>query len=124
VGKDFYSVLDVDPGIDKEEIRKAYVQLARQYHPDMNKDPDARDRFEEIQQAYMILSDDEARVFYNLYYEGAQEASQLIEPRTWWQQYGSVVEVSIWGFGTLVWIGLFILLGVAAYSFISYIFAS
>jgi DnaJ-class molecular chaperone len=46
--KDFYSVLDIDPETDKEDIRLAYIQLARRYHPDLSKAPDARERFEEI----------------------------------------------------------------------------
>jgi DnaJ-class molecular chaperone len=72
LAKDFYSVLDI---ADKEEIRKAYLQLARLYHPDVSKAPDARERFEEINQAYSILSDDDSRFFYNLYFKGAQEIS-------------------------------------------------
>jgi curved DNA-binding protein CbpA len=63
MGKDFYSVLDIEPDTDKKEIRQAYVQLARQYHPDVNKEPDARERFEEINMAYKILSDDESPSF-------------------------------------------------------------
>jgi DnaJ-class molecular chaperone len=75
LAKDFYSVLDIDPEMEKEEIRKAYLQLALRYHPDMSKAPDARERFEEINQAYSILSDDDSRFFYNLYFKGAHEIS-------------------------------------------------
>jgi DnaJ-class molecular chaperone len=63
MGKDLYSVLDIDPDTNKKEIRKAYVQLARQYHPDVSKEPDARERFEEINLAYKILSDEETRLY-------------------------------------------------------------
>jgi curved DNA-binding protein CbpA len=119
MGKDFYSILDVHPETDKEDIRKAYMQLARQYHPDVSQAPDARDRFEEINQAYTILSDDQTRAFYNLYYEGGQEIFCPSQPLTWWQRYASAIEIGILVFGTLVWIGLFVLLGVIVYSSIS-----
>jgi curved DNA-binding protein len=108
MGKDFYSVLDIDPETDKEEIRQAYVHLARQYHPDVSKDPDARERFEEINLAYKVLSDDENRIFYNLYYKGAQHVSDCQEPLTWWQRYELAVSKSILVLGSLVWMGLWL----------------
>jgi curved DNA-binding protein CbpA len=70
MARDFYSILDIPPGTDKEGIRQAFLRLARTYHPDLNRAPEAEKQFEEIHQAYTILSDDEARLFYNLYYEG------------------------------------------------------
>ncbi len=102
--KDFYSVLDIPPGTSKEDIRQAYLRLARRYHPDLNDDPQSRDRFEEINQAYTILSDDEARIFYNLYREGAEEDDlggwsgddyYPEAPSTWWQRNISTLGVGL-----------------------------
>jgi DnaJ-class molecular chaperone len=73
--KDFYSVLDIPAGTDKEEIRQAYMHLARKYYPDVDKDPKLKAQFEEINMAYTILYDDESRIFYNLYREGEIEYS-------------------------------------------------
>jgi DnaJ-class molecular chaperone len=71
--KDFYSILDIPVDTPREEIRLAYLRLARKYHPDLNEDPRSRDRFEEINQAYSILSNEESRTFYDLFSEGAME---------------------------------------------------
>jgi hypothetical protein len=105
IAKDFYSVLDIPPGTSKEEIRQAYLRLARRYHPDVNDDPRSRERFEEINQAYTILSDDEARIFYNLYREGAEEDDLGVwssneyypeaAPLAWWQRNTSTLGVGL-----------------------------
>ena len=65
--QDFYDVLGVADGASKEEIKKAYRKLARQYHPDVNKDHGAEDKFKEIQRAYEVLSDDRKRNMYDTY---------------------------------------------------------
>jgi DnaJ-class molecular chaperone len=85
MGKNFYSVLDIEPDTDKKEIRQAYVQLARQYHPDVNKEPYARERFEEINMAYKVLSDDETRTFYNFYYREVKDVSSYQDLPHWWK---------------------------------------
>jgi DnaJ-class molecular chaperone len=108
MGKDFYSVLDVAPETDKEDIRKAYLQLARQYHPDLNKNPNARDRFEEINQAYTILSDDESRFIYNLYYKGAQDFSRYQEFLPWWKRHELALSLCILALGVFVCVGLLV----------------
>jgi curved DNA-binding protein CbpA len=104
IAKYFYSVLDISPSTSKEEIRQAYLRLARRYHPDVNSDPRSRERFEEINQAYTILSDDEARIFYNLYREGAAEdeaddgedyISYQVPSQSWWQQNSSTLGVGL-----------------------------
>jgi molecular chaperone DnaJ len=60
--KDPYDTLGVDRKASDEQIKKAYRKLARKYHPDRNPDdPSAEDRFKEVQEAYSILSDPEAR---------------------------------------------------------------
>ena len=53
------------------EIKKAYYQLAKQYHPDTNKDPSAKEKFVEIQEAYEILSDDKKRLQFDQFGESA-----------------------------------------------------
>lgn len=64
-GRDLYEILGVDRGASQEEIKRAYRRLARQYHPDVNKEPGAEERFKEINQAYAILSDPEKRAQYD-----------------------------------------------------------
>lgn len=63
--RDYYEVLGVGKGASPEEIKKSYRQLARKYHPDVNKEPDAEDKFKEINEAYEILSDDQKRGMYD-----------------------------------------------------------
>jgi len=65
--QDFYDVLGVARGASKEDIKKAYRKLARQYHPDVNKDHGAEDKFKEIQRAYEVLSDERKRNMYDTY---------------------------------------------------------
>ena len=63
--RDYYEALEVPRSATSEEIRRAYRKLARQYHPDVNKDPGAEDRFKEIAEAYAVLSDPEKREQYD-----------------------------------------------------------
>jgi molecular chaperone DnaJ len=62
---DYYKTLGVDRKATPEEIKKAYRKLARQYHPDTNKDPGAEERFKEISEAYDVLGDPEKRKTYD-----------------------------------------------------------
>ncbi|HHH40567.1 MAG TPA: molecular chaperone DnaJ [Chloroflexi bacterium] len=63
--RDYYEVLGVSRTASQEEIKKAYRRLARQYHPDVNKSPDAEARFKEINEAYEVLGDPEKRAAYD-----------------------------------------------------------
>lgn len=63
--RDYYEVLGVGRTADAEELKRAYRQLARQYHPDVNKKPGAEDRFKEANEAYEVLSDTEKRRAYD-----------------------------------------------------------
>jgi len=66
--RDFYEVLGVSKGADKGEIKKAYFKLAKEYHPDRNKDnPEAADKFKEATAAYEVLSDPKQKELYDSY---------------------------------------------------------
>ena len=63
--RDYYDVLGVARSASADEIRSAYRKLARQYHPDVNKEPDAEANFKEINEAYEVLSNGEKRAAYD-----------------------------------------------------------
>lgn len=63
--KNYYSVLGVPQTSSPEEIKKAYRLLARRYHPDVNHEPDAEERFKEINEAYEVLSDPQKRAMFD-----------------------------------------------------------
>lgn len=67
MSKSLYTTLEIAPGASEAEIKKAYRKLARQYHPDVNKDPKAEEKFKEINAAYEVLSDKEKRSKYDQY---------------------------------------------------------
>ena len=64
---DLYGILGVPRGAPDDEIKRRYRQLARELHPDVNKDPDAERRFKEITAAYQTLSDPARRRQYDLF---------------------------------------------------------
>ncbi len=63
--RDYYEVLGISKGASEDEIKKAYRSLAKKYHPDINKAPDAAEKFKEINEAYEILSDPQKRANYD-----------------------------------------------------------
>ena len=63
--RDYYEVLGVPRNASQEDIKRAYKRLARQYHPDINKSPDAEEKFKEINEAYQVLSDPQKRAQYD-----------------------------------------------------------
>jgi len=67
MSKSLYTTLEISPSASDAEIKKAYRKLARQYHPDVNKDPAAEEKFKEINAAYEVLSDTEKRAKYDQY---------------------------------------------------------
>jgi len=76
--RDYYDVLGVPRGAGDEEIRKAYRQLARKYHPDLNPgDPQAEQKFKELGEAYEVLADPEKRKLYDRFgAEGVRAGAQ------------------------------------------------
>jgi molecular chaperone DnaJ len=66
---DYYEVLGVSRNADKEEIKRAYRRLARKFHPDVNKEAGAEERFKEINRAYEVLSDPEMKARYDRFGE-------------------------------------------------------
>ena len=63
--KDYYSVLGVDKGASDDEIKSAYRRLAKKYHPDLNKTPEAAEKFKDINEAYEVLGDPKKRANYD-----------------------------------------------------------
>lgn len=72
--RDYYETLGVQRNADKEQIKKAYRRLARQYHPDVNKEAGAAEQFKEINEAHEVLSDTEKRAAYDRYGHAAFQA--------------------------------------------------
>jgi molecular chaperone DnaJ len=69
MARDYYEMLGVSRNADADELKQAYRRLARKYHPDVNKEPEAEDRFKEISRAYEVLSDADLRSRYNQFGE-------------------------------------------------------
>ncbi|XP_078442937.1 chaperone protein dnaJ A7A, chloroplastic-like isoform X2 [Wolffia australiana] len=74
---DYYSVLGVSKTASKSEIKTAYRKLARSYHPDVNKEPGAEEKFKEISNAYEVLSDDEKRSLYDRFGEAGLKGAGM-----------------------------------------------
>ena len=65
--RDYYDVLGISKNADEKEIKSAFRRLAKQYHPDLNKEADAAEKFKEVQEAYEVLSDQGKRQTYDRY---------------------------------------------------------
>ncbi len=93
--QDYYDTLGVSKNASQEEIKKAYRNLARQYHPDVNPDdPDAEEKFKNINEAYQVLSDEEKREKYDRFgsqWKQYQQAGGRAEDFDWsqWASQGA-----------------------------------
>ena len=63
--RDYYEMLGVSRNASNEELKSAFRTLARKFHPDVNKEPDAEEKFKEINEAYAVLSDADKRRAYD-----------------------------------------------------------
>src|SRR5437016_6110929 len=81
--EDFYSVLGVSRDASADEIQSAYRKLARTYHPDVNKDPAAEERFKRISEAYDVLSDPNTRRRYDAFGQDFRRVPEDADPATW-----------------------------------------
>ncbi len=79
--RDYYEVLGVPRNASQEEIKRAFRRLARQYHPDVNKSPEAEERFKEINEAYAVLSDPQKRAQYDRF--GHAGVGEVNVPQDW-----------------------------------------
>ncbi len=73
--KDYYKILGVGKNSSKEEIKSAYKKLAKQYHPDLNKNSDATEKFKEINEAAAILGDEQKKAQYDQYGAAGEQFS-------------------------------------------------
>jgi curved DNA-binding protein len=81
--KDYYQVLGVPRDATAEQIKKAFRQLARKYHPDVSKEPDAAARMSEVNEAYTVLSDPEKRAAYDAVGQGRRQGEPFTPPPGW-----------------------------------------
>ena len=73
--RDYYEVLGLSKGASEEEIKKAYRKMAKKYHPDINKEPGAEEKFKEINEAYEVLSDPQKKATYDQF--GDRKSTRL-----------------------------------------------
>src|SRR5829696_2446084 len=85
--KDYYATLGVDKKASADEIKKAYRKLARKYHPDVSKEKDAKEKFQDVSEAYETLKNPEKRTAYDQL--GSYRPGEDVRPPPeWGQQYG------------------------------------
>jgi curved DNA-binding protein len=81
--KDYYAIMGVDRGATQDEIKRAYRRLARKYHPDVSREPDAEARFKELGEAYEVLKDPEKRAAYDGLGTEWQAGQEFRPPPDW-----------------------------------------
>ena len=94
--RDYYDVLGVDKSASEAEIKSAFRKLAKKYHPDLNKEPDAAEKFKEVQEAYDVLGDEQKRKTYDQFGSAAFENNAGGNP---YGSYGNYGGFNTSGFG-------------------------
>ncbi|HVJ13050.1 MAG TPA: DnaJ C-terminal domain-containing protein [Burkholderiales bacterium] len=86
--KDYYKILGVDRKAGDDEIKKAYRKLARKYHPDVSKEANAKEKFQEVSEAYETLRDKEKRAAYDSLGSGFRQGQDFRPPPDWFDRFG------------------------------------
>ena len=81
--RDYYKILGIVRDAPQDEIKRAYRKLARKFHPDVSKDPDAEKKFKEVGEAYEVLSDPEKRAAYDKFGSKWQSGQDFQPPPDW-----------------------------------------
>jgi curved DNA-binding protein len=87
--KDYYKVLGVERGAGEDDIKKAYRKLARKYHPDVSKEANAKEKFQEVSEAYETLRDKEKRAAYDSLGSGFRPGQDFRPPPDWFDRFGA-----------------------------------
>jgi curved DNA-binding protein len=85
--KDYYKLLEVARDASQDDIKKAYRRLARKYHPDVSKEPEAETHFKDVAEAYEVLKDSEKRVAYDQLGSQWQAGQQFRPPPEWSSEF-------------------------------------
>jgi len=86
--KDYYKILGVERGANDDAIKKAYRKLARKYHPDVSKEANAKEKFQEVSEAYETLRDKEKRAAYDSLGSGFRQGQDFRPPPDWFDRFG------------------------------------